>query len=155
LLDQFLARERPPCPGCKKTIESADGGECPLCGESLAVEVRSLRRIDWSGRGALPVLLAYIILGGAAVWAAFIGAVFWVAITLLPAPSLPDRHRIEATLLVALSLFNGTAAVAIWVTRRRLLRARLWVRLATLGAAAAATAATLTAGKLFSQWATF
>ena len=119
-LDSFLNHQPSFCPGCRKQIDGTNTGECPRCGETLALEVRSTRQRRWSDLQSLPILIVFVVsLTGAIsqipvmlfVWAQSRGVV-------PPGPSLIAAHTVSLAV---------PTSIAGWIffARHRLLRARL------------------------------
>jgi hypothetical protein len=150
ILGRFLSRESPKCPGCRQTIDRAPAGECPQCGEVLALEVRSLRPTIWTQRRAILEVLAIAVTASTALWSALM-ALLWLWLTFrLGTGTANAEARLRGAILMGVPLVMGAAAAAVWMGRSRLLRARLWVRLATLAVvlAAAITALQIVAIRL-------
>jgi predicted RNA-binding Zn-ribbon protein involved in translation (DUF1610 family) len=135
VLDAFLTRTAPKCEACKAVLDHAVNGECPACGEIVALEVRSLRQPRWADRGAIPVSMAIGISVFIALRLTLVAGLIWYATytvlrgTGIPMP--PETRRVAFGVTAAAAAALGIA-VLVWLKRRALLRARLRIRIAVL-----------------------
>lgn len=137
LLERFLASEPSNCPGCRRPIARAPGGECPKCGELLSLEVKSLRQVRWTEPGAIPVAIALGALPYMTLYVGFIAGAWWWMLrrSQLPLRMVTPETWVFGAAVTVIASMNLVLTVVMWRNRRRLLRARLWVRVAAATAA--------------------